>query len=79
MAYLCKIQFPIIRTKLHNRNYGQFCVSRKINDNTYVLQLSEDWNISKTFKVTKLFKFHADELLYPYNKSGVSFFSSAGE
>ncbi|KAJ4719236.1 RNA-directed DNA polymerase [Melia azedarach] len=49
ITYLGKNHFPGIRSKLQNRKYGPFRVARKINDNAYVLQLPNEWNISNTF------------------------------
>ncbi|KAJ4702171.1 RNA-directed DNA polymerase, partial [Melia azedarach] len=78
MAYLCKNRFSRIRSKLRNKKYDPFRVVRKINDNAYVLQLPDDWNISNTFNVANLYDYHEDEVLYPENLR-ISSFSSGGQ
>ncbi|KAJ4706620.1 Transposon Ty3-I Gag-Pol polyprotein [Melia azedarach] len=75
MAYLRKIRFPGIRSKLQNRKYGPFRVAGKINENAYVLQLPSEWNISNTFNVADLYEYHEDEVLYPENLRTSSFLS----
>ncbi|KAJ4719092.1 RNA-directed DNA polymerase [Melia azedarach] len=75
MAYLRKNRFPGIRSKLQNRKYGPFRVARKINENAYVLQLPSEWNISNTFNVADLYKYHENEVLYPENLKISSFLS----
>ncbi|KAJ4722861.1 RNA-directed DNA polymerase [Melia azedarach] len=75
MAYLRKNRFPGIRSKLQNRKYGPFRVARKINDNAYVLQLPNEWNISNTFNVANLYEYYEDEVLYPENLRTSSFLS----
>ncbi|KAH7550022.1 hypothetical protein JRO89_XS13G0121100 [Xanthoceras sorbifolium] len=50
-------------------------VTWKSNDNAYVLQLPDDWNISNTFNVSNLFEYHEDIPIYLAN-SGMSSFPS---
>lgn len=79
MAYLWRSRFPVICAKLEKRKYGPFRVAQKINDNTYVLQLPDNWNISHTFNVANLFEYHPDdEELYEPN-SRTSSFPSEGD
>ena len=63
--YMWHSRFPHIRAKLEKQKYGPFHVAWKINDNAYVLQLSDNWNTSHTFNVVGLFSYHPDgEELY---------------
>ena len=73
MAYLRKNRFPGIRTKLQKRKYGPFRVAKKINDNAYILQLPNDWNISNTFNVSDLSEYHEDVPLYSDNSGRAHF------
>jgi hypothetical protein len=73
MAYLRKNRFPGIRTKLQKWKYGPLRVAKKINDNAYILQLPDDWNISNTFNVADLLEYHEDVPLYSYNSGRVCF------
>ena len=76
IVHLQQNRFLGIRTKLENRKYGPFRVTRKINDNAYVLQIPDSWNISHTFNVADLFEYYPDdEVLYKPN-SRTSPFSS---
>lgn len=47
--------------QLEKQKYGLFRVAQKINDNAYVLELPFIWNISRTFNVVELFKYHPDD------------------
>ena len=68
MMHLWRNCFPGIHTKLAKRKYGSFRVARKINDNAYVLQLPNNWNISHIFNVADFFKYHPDnKALYKPN------------
>lgn len=79
MAYLWQSCFPDICTKLEKEKYVPFRAKRKINDNAYVLQLRDNWNISHTFNVADLFEYHLDdEELYEPN-SRTSSFPSKGD
>ena len=63
----------VFALNLENRKYILFCVAQKINENAYVLQLLDNWNISYTFNVTDLLEYHPDdEALYKLNLGTLS-------
>ncbi|KAI5437657.1 hypothetical protein KIW84_023684 [Lathyrus oleraceus] len=58
--------------KLQPYKYDPFKVTQKINDNAYVVALSEFLNISNTFNVTDIHEYHANKDLYQEENSGSS-------
>lgn len=59
--------------------YALFKVTRKINDNAYVVTLPDDMNISNIFSVADIHEYYADELLFLRYALEFKFFRGGGD
>ena len=74
MVYLQKGWFPIDTcNKLKDKKYRSFQITKKINNNAYVVALPLDLNISSIFNVADLYNYHLPKELDSGN-SRSSFF-----
>lgn len=66
VAHLWKSRSPTwTYGKLKSCKYGSFWMTRKKNDNAYIVELP-NMLISNTFNAADLFKYHLDDPLYGY-------------
>ena len=79
MIYLRKERIPTgSYNKLKPKKYDSFKIAKKINDNTYIMDLPSYITMSKTFNVANLYSYHPTEQLYPDDNSRENSFEEGG-
>ena len=79
MVYLRKERIPAgSYIKLKLKKYDPFKITKKINDNAYIVNLPSDMTMSKTFNIAYLHNYHLTEQLYPDDNLMTSSFEEGG-
>lgn len=59
MVHLNKYRSPTAtQGKIHYKKFGPYPITKKINANSYILELSSDMKISSTFNVLDLYSYY---------------------
>ena len=62
MVHRCKARFPLgTYNNLSARKFGPYRILRKINDNSYVINLPLDFQISNTFNIVDMHEYHPSD------------------
>ena len=74
LFYLRKDRFPVgTYNKLKDKKYGSFHITKKIDNNVYVVALPPDMNISSIFNIAELYEYHPPNALNSGNSRSSSF------
>lgn len=60
MVHLSKYRYPIYTSTTNSqpRNLRSFPIKKKLGENTYIIDLSNDLEVFKTFNVKDIFDYH---------------------
>ena len=73
MVYLKKERFSVGTYKLKDKKYGSFQITKKINNNAFVVALPLNMNISCTVNVADLSEYYPPNALDGGNSGSSSF------